>query len=197
PPQRAVDDLRAERIVARVEAGEVERVLEHDVGEGLVLIDADQDAERLVARLRDGARLQDRAHAASEVTRAPAPSRAPRRKFSHAIAFLFSGCTRVGRSNPSPVAMHVAPGPLVTSAPGSEAAACGITAARQMSRRPAGVITAAPGHGLVPRTRLARARAGSSRRSQPSSFLRRGASVARRPSCGTATSEPESSSSSV
>ena len=66
-----------------------------------------------------------------------------------------------------------------------------------MSRRPAGVITAAPGHGLVPRTRLARARAGSSRRSQPSSFLRRGASVARRPSCGTGTSEPESSSSSV
>src|SRR4029450_14011708 len=61
PAERAVDDLRAERIVARVEAGEVECMLEHDVSEGLVLLDADQDAERLVARLRDWARLQDRA----------------------------------------------------------------------------------------------------------------------------------------
>ena len=91
--------------------------------------------------------------------------------------------------------MHVAPGPLATSAPGAAAAACGIATARQMSRRPAGVITAAPGHGFTPRTRLARARAGSVE-AQPAILLlearrERGRGM---PSCGTGTSEPESSS---
>ena len=62
--------------------------------------------------------------------------------------------------------------------------ACGTVAARQIRRRPAGVITAAPGQGLQPRTRLTRSRAGSARRSQPSSFLSRGAMVACEWSCG-------------
>ena len=76
------------------------------------------------------------------------------------------------------MATPMVPGPADMSVPGSVAAASGTTVARQMRRRPPGVITAPPGHGLQPRIRLTRSRAGSSSRSQPSSFLSRGASVA-------------------
>jgi hypothetical protein len=82
----------------------------------------------------------------------------------------------------------------MTSLPGDSSTACGTAAARQIKRRPAGVITAAPGHGLQPRTRLTRSRAGSERRSQPSSFLRRGAMVACELSWGRGVSESSCSS---
>ena len=115
-------------------------------------------------------------------TRAPAPSRAPRRKSSHAIALLFSGCTSVGRSR------SVAGGDA-RSPPDRSSRACpaprppraASPRRRQISRRPAGVISG----GARPRVAAAHAvdevaRPARSRRSQPSSFLRRGASVARR-----------------
>ena len=50
PAERAVNDLGAQPGIARIELCLLERVLERDVGEGAVLLDADQDAERLVAR---------------------------------------------------------------------------------------------------------------------------------------------------
>jgi hypothetical protein len=66
-------------------------VLEDDVSEGTVLLDAHQDSERLVARLRDWTRAEHRAQAPISVTRAPIDRRAPRRKSGHAMALRFSG----------------------------------------------------------------------------------------------------------
>src|SRR5262250_2092512 len=184
PAERAVDQLGAEGSIARLEPRMLQRVLEDDVREGAILLHAHEDAERLVARLGDGARAQHRAHPWISVRRAPAESRAPRRKSSHAMALRFSGWTRTGRRRPSPVATESAPGPLEISVPGGAAEACGPAVARQIRSRPAGVMTAAPGHGLVPRMRFTSEAAGSSRRSQPSSFLSLGASVARESSWG-------------
>ena len=91
PAERAVHDLRAEGGVARIEPALLERVLEDDVGERAILLDAQEDAQRLVARRRDRAGSQDRAHAVTSVSRAPGPSRAPRRKASQLMAFRLSG----------------------------------------------------------------------------------------------------------
>jgi hypothetical protein len=48
PAKRAIDQLRAERRIARLEPGMLEGVLEDDVGEGAILLHAHEDAERLV-----------------------------------------------------------------------------------------------------------------------------------------------------
>ena len=90
PAQRAVDDLGAESRVAGVEVRAIERGLEREIGEGAVPLDADQDVERLVPRLGDRARLENRAHEVGSVTRAPADRRAPRRKSGppHRLAIL-------------------------------------------------------------------------------------------------------------
>src|SRR4029434_7441765 len=143
PPERAVDQLCAQSGVARIEARVLQRVLEHDVGEGTVLLDADEDAQRLVARLRDAPRAQHGTHALISVIRSPGPILEPWRKSSHAMALRLSGWTWTGRSRPSPVAMQRAPGPLVTSVPGPACVAWGTAAARQIRSRPTGVMTAA------------------------------------------------------
>src|SRR5207247_5508255 len=102
PAERAVDQLGAEPGIPRFETGVFQCVLQHDVREGAVLLDAHENAERLVARLRHGPRAEHRAHAVISVTRAPGRSRAPRRKSSHAMALRFSGWTSVGGSRPMP-----------------------------------------------------------------------------------------------
>ena len=91
PPERAVDQLRAESRLAGVETRLLEGVLENDVGEGAVFLHAHEDAQRLVARLGDRARAQHRAHAPSSVITAPGPRRAPRRNSSQAMGFRLSG----------------------------------------------------------------------------------------------------------
>src|SRR5262249_7546322 len=154
PAERAADQLGAEGGIARLEPRMLQRVLEDDVGESAILLHAHEDAERLVARLGDGARAQHRTHAWISVTRAPAESRAPRRKSSHAMALRFSGWTWTGRRRPSLVATAGAPATLEIILPGGAAEACGAAVARQIRSRPAGVMTAAPGHGFVPRMQL-------------------------------------------
>src|SRR5262249_28629472 len=86
PAEGPVHDLGAKRGVPRLQGGAVQRMLERDVGEGPIALHADEDAQRLEARLGDRTGAQHRAHAATSLTRSPGRSRAPRRKSSHAIA---------------------------------------------------------------------------------------------------------------